>query len=282
MPNHITNRLSISGEIADKKRAYAALIGNYGRLDFNTMVPMPKSLNIPSSGFVESLALALKGKVDAYSRYNSPEEVFSEFKKTLTNVAYQQTLRHAKQHNKNIDLYGCADWYGWCRNNWGTKWNAYDQVLPFKLSYPKNRFEHKGKKNVDKPLNIYLHRISKKRLHALFNQDSLSSPEMIFNTAWSTPEPVIKAFSKRFPSLVIKVRFADEDIGSNCGEYHYQNSKIIYQNVSPRWNEMDEAMKKEWRKFAVLTIDPDAISPEYLRKNWSMDPDYSYLDDEDE
>lgn len=69
MPNHVTNRLSISGEIAEKKHAYASLIGNYGRLDFNTMVPMPRSLNIPSSGFVESLALALKGKVDVFKAF---------------------------------------------------------------------------------------------------------------------------------------------------------------------------------------------------------------------
>ena len=39
-----------------------------------------------------------------------------------------------------------------------------------------------------------------------------------FDTAWSTPEPVIKALAKMIDDPVICV-YADEDIGSNCGAY---------------------------------------------------------------
>ena len=41
-----------------------------------------------------------------------------------------------------------------------------------------------------------------------------------FNTAWSTPEPVIKALAKKLNDAIICV-YADEDIGSNCGAYVY-------------------------------------------------------------
>lgn len=281
MPNHITNRLSIFGELKDKKRAYSTLIGKTGYLDFNTIVPMPRELGIQSGGLIDNLALALKGQVDKYGRYNSPEETIREIKKMLTPKGYAESLKQAKQHNLNLEMYGCATWYEWCPENWGTKWNAYDQLLPISLSYPKNRLSRLGKKNVDKPLGIYLHRIAKKRVHTLLDQNPELSPEMVFDTAWRTPRPVIIALSKKFPNLVIKVRFADEDIGSNCGEYHYTNGILIYSHLAPRWNDMDEDAKKEWRKFAVLTKDPEAICPEYLRKSWGMDSDFNYLDDEE-
>lgn len=281
MPNHITNRLSIEGEVADKKRAYSTLIGNNGYFDFNKIVPMPKELGIESGGIVDNLALALKGKVDKFGRYCSPEETFNEIKKMLTPKGYANSLKQAIQHNKNLELYGSANWYEWCPENWGTKWNAYDQVLPISLRYPKNRIARLGKKNVNKPLGVYLHRIAKKRIHSLFEQNPESSPEIIFDTAWSTPEPVISALSRRFPSLVIKVRFADEDIGSNCGEYHYQNDQRIFTHKAPRWNEMNEETKKEWRKFAVLTKDPNAVCPEHLLKSWGMDSDFNYIEDEE-
>lgn len=40
-----------------------------------------------------------------------------------------------------------------------------------------------------------------------------------FNTAWSTPVPVLKRLSEIFPDVEIHVRYADEDFGSNVGTY---------------------------------------------------------------
>lgn len=54
------------------------------------------------------------------------------------------------------------------------------------------------------------------------NGDSLE-----FETAWSTPEPVIKALSKAIKGE-IQVDYADEDIGGgNCGTYAYNDGLII-------------------------------------------------------
>lgn len=46
------------------------------------------------------------------------------------------------------------------------------------------------------------------------------------STAWSTPEPVMKALSKKFKCSVT-VYYADEDIGNNCGCYTYDNGILI-------------------------------------------------------
>ena len=43
-----------------------------------------------------------------------------------------------------------------------------------------------------------------------------------FDTAWSTPYPVIQKLSEQFPNVLFKVEYADEDIGSNCGEYSFR------------------------------------------------------------
>ena len=39
---------------------------------------------------------------------------------------------------------------------------------------------------------------------------------LFFSTAWSTPEPIFLALSSLLPEMYIVVRYADEDIGSNC------------------------------------------------------------------
>ncbi len=48
-----------------------------------------------------------------------------------------------------------------------------------------------------------------------------------FKTAWSTPALVIKALSLKIPDAEIRVEYADEDIGMNCGSYLCKNGEII-------------------------------------------------------
>jgi hypothetical protein len=71
-------------------------------------------------------------------------------------------------------------WSDWNRNNWGTKWNAYDTHI--------------------EPIEGDL-------------------CELRFDTAWSHPFPVVEALAKLFPEEQIKVWWADEDMGQNVGWY---------------------------------------------------------------
>ena len=48
-----------------------------------------------------------------------------------------------------------------------------------------------------------------------------------FQTAWSTPERIIKTLSEKYPSLEFEVSYADEDFGYNVGKYTYQDGEII-------------------------------------------------------
>ena len=53
-----------------------------------------------------------------------------------------------------------------------------------------------------------------------------SKKTLNFETAWSAPEPVIAELAKKFPNAKFTHKFADEDIGHNCGVYVYKNGKL--------------------------------------------------------
>lgn len=48
-----------------------------------------------------------------------------------------------------------------------------------------------------------------------------------FDTAWSHPIPVIDALSKVHPDETFEVKFADEDLGQNLGEYKVRNGALV-------------------------------------------------------
>lgn len=79
-----------------------------------------------------------------------------------------------------------------------------------------------------------------------------------FNTAWSTPEPVIKALSEKFPDVEIRVEYADEDLGYNCGTYIYLNG------VGHFWNP-EKGSDKAYEFAAQLKY---GMSYEELKAEW--------------
>lgn len=58
-------------------------------------------------------------------------------------------------------------------------------------------------------------------------QVSRKDDRVEFETAWSTPEPVFFALSARFPDETIKVEYADEDRGTNCGTLEILGGKVV-------------------------------------------------------
>ena len=83
---------------------------------------------------------------------------------------------------KEKELYGDKNWYDWRKANWGTKWNCYGYDAGYDYS----------------------------------QTDSLW-----FQTAWSAPHPILQKLSEMFPEIEFKHRWADEDIGYNCGQHRY-------------------------------------------------------------
>lgn len=61
----------------------------------------------------------------------------------------------------------------------------------------------------------------------------LDNDQIQFDTAWAMPEPVLLALSQNFPEETIHIKWADEDLGNNCGEATLKNGEIV-------WLENDE------------------------------------------
>lgn len=58
-----------------------------------------------------------------------------------------------------------------------------------------------------------------------------------FDTAWSHPLPIIRALAKKFPDATLKVRYADEDLGYNLGEYMITGDLVWSREIPEGSNE---------------------------------------------
>lgn len=187
MPNHITNRIRISGNPEDAQKLYdfiksdkADSEGEIAVIDFNKIVPMPDCLDISSSSEGEDgkkYLLGMSGNIverRAYQRTDHFKKM--EAMKEENPKWFEKHMELGKQYLHNIATYGHANWYNWRLANWGTKWNAYESYIA-------------------------------------------EDGAIYFQTAWSGVPDLIAQLSAKFPSLTIEYDFADEDAGCNVGSY---------------------------------------------------------------
>lgn len=118
MPNFVMNvvKFGASGEKMDEIKK--AIMDDKGNVDFDKIVPMPKTLNL-TSGTISERAL------DCYR--NGQDDIGRNYlmeKYGLDRRAFDAYYELGKVYEINTQEYGYPTWYEWCRANWGTKWNA--------------------------------------------------------------------------------------------------------------------------------------------------------------
>ena len=194
MPNHVTNKLKIIGskERINEIKEYLKIeyddctVG----MDFNKIIPMPKSLNMVS-GSIEDIALSVYILENPESKYvikkskdffinRSKEEIY-DYLKHNSEKTYNELLEIGKKYYENIKEYGYSTWHDWCRKYWETKWNAYKCDLE------------------DTEDTIY------------------------FLTAWSGVPNLIEIISVKYPEVEFEYYYADENFGHNVGAYKFKN-----------------------------------------------------------
>ncbi len=148
MPNWCWNTLKV-----DLKK-YSDLIlteneNGKKEVDFNIVIPMPKSLEIEESSqndpdiyiyISEKLTKSLDDvKKDPrsgliHNMFN--EDWISEIHRRITQseeYSVEEKLIQSYERGKllveNYEKYGATTWYNWCCNNWGVKWNASDTEI---------------------------------------------------------------------------------------------------------------------------------------------------------
>lgn len=158
MPNHVRNILTFPDfanldlfTVTDGKKEF----------DFNKLLPMPEDLNVTSGSITDIACLvylyvirlkqingyvfdmssndksilftkesesAFQFALQTYNRLSYTFHDYDSFKETL--IKYPDTIQDlcdsGKHYLINYKKYGSLDWYGWCNENWGTKWNAYE------------------------------------------------------------------------------------------------------------------------------------------------------------
>lgn len=61
-----------------------------------------------------------------------------------------------------------------------------------------------------------------------YDTTRINASTIQFDTAWSMPHPVMVALSRLYKDVTVKVRWADEDTGCNCGELHLKNGEELH------------------------------------------------------
>ena len=121
MPNWTTNA------IACHKESLGLFVNEDGNVDFNMMRPMPESLHIVSGGYQdEAVKAALGIREDKLREIHYPIKSRPDFGCPLPFDVnnFDELKALGRVYLENERLYGHRDWYGWCCDNWGTKWNA--------------------------------------------------------------------------------------------------------------------------------------------------------------
>jgi hypothetical protein len=217
MPNWVKNVINIEGPAEDVAKAIELMRDENpeceNSIDFNNVIPMPERLKLPSGGYdrhyvalyLKSLRAKERGELAAqlsdvpvsfYGSYlqkyvesftmDIPVDFLKRMKEHLerdySHIHLSSMEDVGKTYIDNILEYGADTWYDWCRDHWGTKWNATECMIT------DDGFE--------------------------------------FDTAWSAPFPIIMELSLRFPELIFCHKWADENLGWNCGKREFRNGLV--------------------------------------------------------
>lgn len=244
MPNWIINKLSFEGSSADVLNLLQSISSEEESIDFNNIIPRPKDLDdVTSSGFGinNDIGCALASYFDKGERKSLEESMQWVWAKNLI----------TQNNIKNVE-----------------EWATY---LIQNKDY-KNRIEN-GRKLL-RNLELYgysdWYTWSIDKWGTKWNAKdtyTTSEGEVVFQTAWSTPFQVLIELSKQYPEVILKIRFADESIGSNCGEYHLQKGEVIHEveydeiEACELWGydpyELFDYMKREKNINEILEDDND-------------------------
>ena len=196
MPNHVTSILTLQGHSDEIEKCFKVIQGVYedGKkriIDFNKIIPMPESLNVVSG--------------------------------TETDRGMTLLLNDTEKLKEMLD-------YAWAKSDNITDIESLRQHILSTISEEGLINGLKAIKNIKQYGHKDWYNWSIANWGTKWNayQQSKLTPESTkFETAWSTPFPVMCKLSEMFPSLTLEVYYADEDIGSNCGSYTLKEGALI-------------------------------------------------------
>lgn len=134
MPNHVVNHISLHGDPQKIREILEAIKSDeigIGSVDFNKIIPMPKSLDIEAGTRTDRGLKAYRDFIEVYTFGRSADDAL----KALENIPVESEEVFLRQRTDirrdewvlgktawhNIRQYGAPTWYDWCVSHWGTK-----------------------------------------------------------------------------------------------------------------------------------------------------------------
>jgi hypothetical protein len=201
MPNHIQNRLVVTANSNEELNAFLVAIkgdekidGEYPVIDFNKIIPMPMALrNTEASSRTDDAIYYYLAKTNQEEMISSilrhPKFYTMDRFADRNEKELNELLEIGKKYVEIFKECGAKDWYDWSICHWGTKWNAYETRL--------------------ETLDEY-------------------SAVLLFQTAWSGVPNIIQKLTEMFPTIIFDYKYADEDMGYNCGEGYGEDGEFSF------------------------------------------------------
>ena len=172
MPNWCENVVRVSGEYKEILRFIDVVKSEEEPFSFQSISPMPEELH-----WVQSpVSIKTQEEIDAYKEENK------DSKYMMMSFPITQEM-----YNEYMKKYGCATWYDWANDMWGTKWDCRGVVY-------KDEFE--GEEVTYR-----------------------------FDTAWGPPEPIYHVLTYKFPDLHISWYFNEP--GMEFAGYLHEGDNFI-------------------------------------------------------
>ena len=215
MPNYVTNIIKFKNQKAFDlfRKTYIEATEDGGEVfDFNKLIPMPPKLKIESGSLTDD-------GIDYVIR----EMLRSGFPgiESIVVDRVEEILRRQRP-------------FGYSRP---TDADLDEKVATIKKIGRFDQMVEQGKKAIQNILDYgyqdwYLWSVENwgTKWNAYNYRDDPDELTAVFETAWSTPAPIIHELSENIPNGIESVEFADEDVGRNCGYYDfkYYNGRVQY------------------------------------------------------
>ena len=201
MPNHISNRLVVTANSNEELQNFLASIkgdtivdDQEQLIDFNRIIPMPLPLrDTEASSRTDDAIYYYLVKTNQEEMVSSilrhPQFYTMDRFANRNETELNELLEIGKKYVEIFKECGAKDWYDWSICHWGTKWNAYETYL--------------------ETLDEY-------------------SVLITFQTAWSGVPNIIQKLTEMFPTITFDYKYADEDMGYNCGEGYGENGEFSF------------------------------------------------------
>ena len=225
MPNWVTNRIMIGADGQQLQDILAAVQREgdvLGSFDFNRLIPMPKSLDVTRGSITDKAIHAflshLRDEVVAHPDLPGTVQDLKRYADAAMQIKHNEYFPSPVEYMSAAEITEQAE-----RHNISTL-----DFLELGKQYLDNQLEHGAHTWYDWCIKQWSTKWNCSEGNCLKDGNTF-----VFDTAWSAPENILKALSKKFPTVEFCHGWADEDLGQNVGESTYLNGEAVSVDIPP-------------------------------------------------